>query len=112
MSTSESSSATGQKFPNDPIFTQLAKFSQIIPGVIIHDEYGTDASYGDLLNDIVHLRHLLREELPSDVFDNKNLLKSEAGAIATMTVSAYYFVVAFLAIAALGGKCAPLRKYL
>jgi malonyl-CoA/methylmalonyl-CoA synthetase len=99
-----------QKFPNDPIFTQFAKFSKIVPGVIIHDEYGIDASYGSLLNDIVQLRHDLRQRLPIDSFDSQGLLKAETGAIASITVSAYYFVVAFLAIAALGGKCVPLRK--
>lgn len=97
-----------QKFPNDPIFTQLAQLSHEVTGARIHDEYGIDAEYGDLLNDIAQLREALRKELPRNWFDSAGLLRQEAGSIATITISGYYYIVGFLTILALGGTCVPL----
>lgn len=100
-----------QKFPNDPIFTRLAQLSREVPGVRVHDEYGIDAEYGDLLNDIAQLRDTLRKQLPRDWFDSTGLLRQEAGSIATITISGYFYIVGFLSILALGGKCVPLREF-
>lgn len=98
------------KFPNDPIFTQLANLCRTVPGVLIHDHYGIEAGYLDLVGDIIHLCHVLRQELPQEWFDSGGFLKSEADPIAAVTFSGYYFVVGFLAVLALGGKYMPLRK--
>lgn len=98
------------KFPNDPIFTQLANLCRIAPGVLIHDHYGIEAGYLDLVGDIIHLCHVLRQELPQEWFDSRGILKPEADPIAAVAFSGYYFVVGFLAVLALRGKYMPLRK--
>jgi hypothetical protein len=38
-------------------------------------------------------------------------LRQEAGSIATITISGYYYIVGFLTILALGGKCVPIREF-
>ncbi|KAJ5260480.1 hypothetical protein N7478_012085 [Penicillium angulare] len=57
------------KFPNDPIFVNLLRLRQSVQGVLIHDDYGIDASPTDLLNDISLLRETLRRELPVEWYD-------------------------------------------
>jgi len=99
-----------QKFPNDPIFTRLRQLSMEIPGVLFHDEYGIDASYSDLVSDVIHLRHVLQEQLPKTSFNEQGCLQNDAVSIGFLAFSGYYFIVSFLAIAALGGICVPLCK--
>lgn len=99
-----------QKFPNDPIFTRLRQLSMEMPGVLFHDEHGIDASYSDLINDVIHLRQVLREQLPNTSFNEQGCLQNDAVSIAFLAFSGYYFIVSFLAIAALGGVCVPLGK--
>ncbi|KAE8141864.1 hypothetical protein BDV38DRAFT_278647 [Aspergillus pseudotamarii] len=96
------------KFPNDPIFTRLCRRYAERPGVLFHDEHGIDASYSDLISDIIHMRQVLRAQLPSTVFDENGLLQPDAPPIAFLAFNGYYFIVSFLAIAALGGICVPL----
>ena len=111
MTVVESDSASAQqKFPNDPIFTRLRELSMEMPGVLFHDEHGIDASYNDLIRDVIHLRRVLREQLPSTSFNEQGCLKKDAVSIAFLALSGYYFIVSFLAIAALGGICIPLGK--
>lgn len=97
-------------FPNDPIFTQLASLSRTVSEVIIHDDYGIHEGYKGLLGDIIHLRQVLREQLPHHWFDGRGILRSDATPIASIAASGYYFLVGFLAVAAIGGKFVPLRK--
>lgn len=98
------------KFPNDPIFTRLLRYSQNISGVRVHDEYGIDAGYCDLVQDVIHVRQALREQLPREWFDSQGLFQPQAGSIAVLSLSGYYYTVALFAIIALGGKCVPLRE--
>ncbi|OBT82483.1 hypothetical protein VE02_08156 [Pseudogymnoascus sp. 03VT05] len=97
-----------QKFPNDPIFTRLRQLSLEIPGVLFHDEHGIDASYNDLVSDVMHLRQVLREQLPNTSFNEQGFLQNNAVSIAFLAFSGYYFIVSFLAIVALGGVYVPL----
>lgn len=98
------------KFPNDPIFTWLLKCSQSFSGVRIHDKYGIDAGYHDLIQDVIHFRQALREQLPHEWFDSRDLLQLHAGSISVLSLSGYYYTVALFAILALGGTCVPLRE--
>ncbi|KAJ5598163.1 hypothetical protein N7537_008247 [Penicillium hordei] len=97
-----------QGFPNDPIFTRLSRLSQERPGSIIHDEYGINASYKDLISDVMHFRQVIREQLPATLFDDKGLLRKEAASIAFLAFSGYHHLVCFFTIVALGGICVPL----
>ncbi|KAJ5523573.1 acetyl-CoA synthetase-like protein [Penicillium frequentans] len=95
-------------FPNDPIFTQLAGLSRTVSDVIIYDDYGIHEGYKGLIGDIIHLRQVLREQLPHHWFDGRGILWSDATPIASIAASGYYFLVGFLAVAAIGGKFVPL----
>jgi malonyl-CoA/methylmalonyl-CoA synthetase len=98
------------KFPNDPIFASLLQLRQSVQGVLIHDDYGVDAGPNELLDNICRLRETLRRELPTGWFDARGLLRPDTGRIASISVSGYYFLVGFFAIAALGGTCVSLRE--
>ncbi|KAJ5726589.1 AMP-dependent synthetase/ligase [Penicillium malachiteum] len=92
-------------FPNDPIFTGLFKSRDCVSDVVISDEYGIEADYEQIFEDIVSLRRLLRETLPARSFDDQGLLRPELGTIASITTSVYYFAICFFSVASLGGKC-------
>lgn len=97
-----------EKFPNDAIFTRLRQMSLEKPDLWFHDDYGIDAGYDDLIRDVIHLRHILREQLPASSFNANGSLKKDARCIGFLAYSGYYFIVSFFAIAALGGICVPL----
>lgn len=99
-----------EKFPNDAIFNRLRQLSIERPNLQFHDDYGVDANYNDLIRDIIHIRRILQEQLPSSSFDEDGLLRKDASSIAFLAFSGYYFIVSFLAIVALGGVCVPLCK--
>lgn len=97
-------------FPNDPMFIQLRRLTTELPGVLFHDEYGIDAGYTDVISDVIHLRQVLRDVLPGTSFNGQGCLQDNATSIAFLATSQYYFIVSFLAIAALGGVCVPLGE--
>ena len=97
-------------FPNDPIFARLAQLARDISGIRIYDEHGVEAGYGDLISDVVHLRTLLRQQLPSYWFDDRGVL-TPVRSIGTLASSGYYFLVAFFAIMSIGGSCVPLCEF-
>lgn len=92
------------------MFIQLRRLATELPGVLFHDEYGINAGYTDVISDIIHLRQVLREVLPSTSFNGQGCLQNNATSVAFLATSQYYFIVSFLAIAALGGMCVPLCK--
>ncbi|PTB62264.1 acyl-CoA synthetase-like protein [Trichoderma citrinoviride] len=97
-----------EKFPNDAIFTRLRQMTLEKPDLLFHDDYGVDASYNDLIRDVIHLRQILREQLPASSFNADGSLKKDARSIGFLAYSGYCFIVSFFAIAALGGICVPL----
>ncbi|KAL2065531.1 hypothetical protein VTL71DRAFT_3201 [Oculimacula yallundae] len=103
-----SSTSKSACLPNDPIFTRLLQLAHDIPGIRIHDEYGIEAGYKNLLWDILHTRDLLRQTLPNGWFDERAILKPEMTFIGTITYSGYYAFISFFAILSLGGICVPL----
>jgi malonyl-CoA/methylmalonyl-CoA synthetase len=103
---------TQRGFPNDSIFNQLRRLAKQSPGVLFHDEYGVDARYNDLIRDVIHLREILREHLPSASFDELGCLREDAKSVAFLAYSGYGFIISFFAIVALGGICVPLCKSL
>lgn len=96
-----------EKFPNDATFTALFNLRDTVPGVLISDEYGFEAGYNELLDDIVKLRQILRKQLPAESFDNNGLLRPECRHIMSITTSIYHFAVGFFTVLSLGGACAP-----
>lgn len=103
-------SDANEKFPNDAIFTRLRQMCTEKPDLLFHDDYGVDACYNDLIRDVIHLRQILREQLPISSFDADGSLKEDSKSIGFLANSGYYFIASFFAIAALGGICVPLCK--
>ncbi|KAL7928917.1 acyl-CoA synthetase-like protein [Trichoderma chlorosporum] len=101
-----------EKFPNDAIFTRLLRLSMEKPDLVFHDDYGIDASYNDLIRDIIHMRRVLREQLPASSLNENGSLKKDTASVAFLAYSGYYFIVGFFAIVALGGVCVPLSTEL
>ncbi|KAH6715945.1 hypothetical protein BKA61DRAFT_720103 [Leptodontidium sp. MPI-SDFR-AT-0119] len=99
------------KLTNYPIFTRLVQLPRDIRGIQIHDEYEIDAEYRDRLNDIIQLRDVLRQQLPSQWFDPRGILLPDTSSIATITYSGYYFFVAIFAIISIGARCVSLCEY-
>ncbi|KAJ5946138.1 acetyl-CoA synthetase-like protein [Penicillium verhagenii] len=97
-----------EAFANDALITNLVKLRDTFPGAVFYDEYGIEADYEALLNDVMHLRQVLRAKLSPDSLDDRGLLRPGSKNIATMTLSVYYFVVSFFAIVSLGGASVPL----
>ncbi|OTA07292.1 acyl-CoA synthetase [Trichoderma parareesei] len=97
-----------ERFPNDAIFTRLRQMCMEKPELLFHDDYGVDACYNDLIRDVIHLRQVLKEQLPTSSFDERGSLKETSKSIGFFAYSGYYFIASFFAIAALGGICVPL----
>ncbi|KAK2855710.1 hypothetical protein FQN49_004921 [Arthroderma sp. PD_2] len=97
-------------FPKDPILVKLLQASQLTAEQIIHDAYGFDKTYGQLLSDIIATRNALRRSLPPSVLNPEGLLREECPFVGALTFGGYEFIVAFFAVRALGGACWPLAS--
>ncbi|KAM3438750.1 hypothetical protein MY4824_003052 [Beauveria thailandica] len=95
------------KFPKDPILVKLLQASQLTTEQIIHDAYGFNKTYGELLSDIFVTRDTLQRTLPPSTLTAAGLLRQERPYIGAITCGGYEFIVAFFAIRALGGACFP-----
>ncbi|OAA69278.1 AMP-dependent synthetase/ligase [Akanthomyces lecanii RCEF 1005] len=97
-------------FPQDPLLVKLLDAAKAVPEsrVIIHDLYGLQKTYPELLGDILHTRKQLQALLPSACFNEKGLLRDEFLYQAACTKTGYEFAVAFFAVRALGGAYVPL----
>ncbi|POR37072.1 Acyl-CoA synthetase family member 3, mitochondrial [Tolypocladium paradoxum] len=98
---------TTRKFPNDPILVKLLQSASLTTEHIIHDAYGFDKTYADLLGDIVQTRDAIRANLPSTALNAHGVLNDDRPYICVLTRSGYEFLVAFFAIRAIGGACIP-----
>lgn len=101
-----------RKFPNDPVLVRLLESAKTITGQIIHDDYGFDKTYAELLADIMQTRDALRTQLPPSVLNKHGLLHEDRPYICALTRGGYEFIVAFFAVRAIGGACMPLGEHL
>ncbi|KAK0724920.1 hypothetical protein B0H67DRAFT_569137 [Lasiosphaeris hirsuta] len=102
-------SLTSQRLPDEPIFKKLIENGKSNPNVIFQDaSCGVDATYPQLLYDIVSLRQRLYEWLPPSLFDDDGRIKEENPYILIVAPANYEFVVASLAVLAIGAALVPL----
>ncbi|KAJ5903493.1 hypothetical protein N7504_005876 [Penicillium tannophilum] len=99
-----------EKFPNDPIFNQLASLAAQVKRPIIHDPSGLKIDYNRLLNDVSRLRVTLRESLPPSSFDKQGIIDQERPYVCILADADYNFIVSFITILALGGVVVPLAS--
>ncbi|OAQ99178.1 hypothetical protein LLEC1_01747 [Akanthomyces lecanii] len=105
-----SAASATHSFPQDPLLAKLLDAAKAVPEsrIIIHDLYGLQKTYPELLGDILHTRQQLQALLPLKCFNEKGLLRDEFVYQAACTKTGYEFAVAFFAIRALGGACVPM----
>jgi malonyl-CoA/methylmalonyl-CoA synthetase len=98
-------------FPNELPFTHLLKTaSQKQEHIVIKDTtLGVDANYAQLLTDILHMRDVLREQLPASMLDGHGLIVETTPYIFIVAPVNYEFIVTFLAILSLGGAFVAMR---
>lgn len=101
---------TTRKFPNDPILVKLLHSAKLTTEQVIHDAYGFDKTYADLLGDIVQTRDAIRANLPSTALNAHGIFNDERPYVCVLTRSGYEFLVAFFAIRAIGGACIPFGR--
>ncbi|UNI19532.1 hypothetical protein JDV02_005712, partial [Purpureocillium takamizusanense] len=94
--------------PNDPMLVQLLKVVRRTTEPMIHDGYGFDKTYADLLGDVIQTRNLLRTRLPPAALDSEGLVQKSRPYVIILANSGYEFIVGFFAIRAIGGACIPL----
>ncbi|KAJ6789352.1 hypothetical protein PWT90_08761 [Aphanocladium album] len=92
-------------FPNDPLLVRLLQSSKLTDEVIIHDAYGFDKTYPELLADIHTTRNAIRASLPPSALTPQGLVTEKHQYIGALTLGGYEFIVAFYAIRAVGGAC-------
>lgn len=107
---SQSQNKRVERFPNDPIFNQLAFLAAKVRRPVVYDATGLEVDYNQFFHDVSKLRAKLREVLPSFSFDEQGILHEKHPYICLLATGDYDFIVSFYAILALGGAVAPLGK--
>lgn len=101
------------KLPNEPVFQKLVENSKLIQDVIIHDpSCRVDATYPQLLHDVLALRQRLYGCLPASMFDKKGIIKEDTPYILILSRGNYEFIVASFSVLAMGGALVPLGKFM
>ncbi|KAK5996460.1 hypothetical protein PT974_01794 [Cladobotryum mycophilum] len=79
--------------------------------VIIIDVVGFEKTYQELLGDILKARSLVLDKLPRSALNDRDVLSGGSQYVAILAQSGYEFIVAFLAVRALGGAAVPLVDF-
>lgn len=97
-------------FPDDKIFDALLPIARELDHVVFHDPAkDINANYDQLITDVIHMRHKLREQLSRFLDPQNNSIFAESVQICTLDPANYEYAVATFAILALGGAVVPLR---
>lgn len=98
-----------EKFPNDLLLVQFLRSAKRCANQrpYIHDHFGYEKSFEELIADILRMRDLMRQQLPASAFTERGVFKDEAPYVAVLTRSGYEFIVAFFATRVLGGAPIP-----
>lgn len=93
--------------PDDPIFSRLVQLATRRDGQVIVDDRsrGTHFGYGHILHGTVDLVQKLQSLLNRDILDNRG-----GFYIAVLAPNSYEFIIAVLAVLALGGVAVPMRE--
>ncbi|GES60561.1 amp-binding enzyme [Aspergillus terreus] len=103
-------SSTCARLPNEPIFCHLLQIAQRVPHVIVYDpSKGIEATYANLLDDMLNMQLLMKRSLPDSMFENgSGILLEETPFIFILAPGNYSFAVAALSILSIGGAFVPL----
>lgn len=97
--------------PNIPMIAQILRHALFGNRLAIRDiNTGVEKSYSELILDVAHLRTFLETRLTSSVM--KALHDGEEVYIGVLAAGGYEYVVAFLAIMALGAAVVPMSKWI
>lgn len=93
--------------PDDPIFSRLVQLATSRDGQVIVDDRsrGTQFGYDHILHGTVDLVQQLQSLLNRDILDNRG-----GFYIAVLAPNSYEFIIAVLAVLALGGVVVPMRE--
>ena len=80
--------STKPTFPNDPLLVKLLQAAKQTTGTIVHDEYGFEKNYNQLFEDILQMRELLSQNLPSSTVDTTDICARKP------RISAFWHLVA------------------
>ncbi|KAL4947133.1 hypothetical protein BDW69DRAFT_190476 [Aspergillus filifer] len=96
--------------PNEPLFNRLLNLSTQVQHPILRDSANdVDATYKDLLKDILTMQLELKRSLPSTLFESgSDILREEDAFIFILAPAGYPYAVAALAVLSIGGAYAPL----
>ncbi|PLB53873.1 acetyl-CoA synthetase-like protein [Aspergillus steynii IBT 23096] len=101
-------SQTRLSFPNDPFFLKLVENAKTYPHRIIDDAtLDIQADYRKLMQDVVTLRETIRHHLPHNLLDPNGLIREDGVYIGVLAPGSYEYVVAIVAIVALGAAVIP-----
>ncbi|KAK2758035.1 hypothetical protein FQN54_004441 [Arachnomyces sp. PD_36] len=93
-------------FPNDPYFKQLLLAAESYGGVVVGD--GVKADYARLLHDVSSFQSTIRGRLPENILDSNGMVKCQGVYICILAPVSYEFIVAMLAVLAVGAAVVPL----
>ncbi|KAE8151323.1 acetyl-CoA synthetase-like protein [Aspergillus avenaceus] len=98
-------------FPDNPLFVRLLETAHkdLNHVVILDPDRGVEVSYGRLLNDILAWRRVIQKQLPREILDSQGMISAKPAYIGLLSSNSYEFIVAILAILAVGGAVMPLR---
>lgn len=101
-------------FPNDPVLVRLLVAANQTPAssIVVHDAYGYEKTYPQLLVDILHMRSLLKQRLAAFATSCNGLLDDDSRYIGIISKSGYEFLVSFFTIRSIGGTPILLSKFL
>jgi malonyl-CoA/methylmalonyl-CoA synthetase len=97
-------------FPDDKIFNTLLPIARELDHIVFNDPAkDINANYDQLITDVIHMRHKLREQLSRFLDPQNKSIFTESVLICTLAPANYEYAVATFAILALGGTVVPLR---
>lgn len=113
MSGSATASGSVAALPSCIFFEQLLKAASAHNGNIIYDTgHGIEASFKQLLSDVIAFKQKIRNFLPAEIMDGNGIIReNEDVYMCTWLTPGYKFFVSYLAISAMGAIAAPMGKY-
>jgi len=94
-------------FPNFFLWSRLVRWAQKPDLAAVDDlTFGFRAGYAQLLTDVLHLRNILKQILPSSLI--ARIDREEEVFVNLLGPGGYEFTIAFLALAALGAVIVPI----
>jgi len=99
-------------FPDDPFFSKLlAVANQRGKATVICEKADCiQADYNQLLHDVHALRQSIQSRLQNNLLDDNGIVKEEGFYIVVLVQGGYKFLVACIAIIAIGAAVVPLSK--